>query len=317
MDDCIQKVAKESLLSGESLSIPSPHAKNYNRIVFQAALSSLDGGAKLVLSHGKTCPWCSAYVEIDAEAVSVYEYPGKAVLLERIAHGLSVLDFIHVSIDVAAGFSARLDLSTASGSFSKEFPWNGSNGDILAEVLGTTLSDCTLAYAIDGVRKDTWAFGDSYLDFWCRRLIGRGLDTLYLDGHSGRTSRAALASLKTDLSYATPKRLVWLMGMNDPDGEAVSPSWIECYHELCEICRERGIELILATIPNTPIRCHQYKNETVRSSGFRYLDINAAVGADADSGWREGLLSPDRVHPTAEGAEVIAEYILAALPEMG
>ena len=317
MNHPIERVTRARLSNGASLTIPSPNAKNHNRIELCAKIGSFDSDSRVVISHGKTGPWCSAYVVIDAEAVSVYEYPGKERLLERTPHGLSISGSIAVSISVKAGFLAELVIAVASGSFSKEIYWNGSSGDILAEVLGATLLDCTLTYCLDGVNRDLWFFGDSYLDFWCQWVIGRGLDNFYLDGHSGRTSARALASLKTDLSYAKPQRIVWLMGMNDPDGEEVNSSWITSYHTLRDICLEKSIELILATVPNTPIRNHRCKNEIVRSSGYRYLDISTAVGAETDIGWRDGLLSADRVHPSAEGAEAIARYILSALPEIG
>lgn len=317
MNDFTERVTGERLTDGERLAIPSPHAKNHNLIEFSARLISFDAASRLTVSHGKTGPWCSAYAVIDAEAVSVYDYPGKERLLERIPHGLTLSDFVGISIAVERGFTAELTLTTASGSFSRQICWNGSQGDILAEVLGATLSDCSLTYTLGGVERELWLFGDSYFDFWCRCLADRGLGDFYLDGHSGRTSRGALASLRAALTRATPRRLVWMMGMNDPDGEEVSPAWLECYHALRDLCRERDITLILATVPNTPIRNHTYKNEIVRESGCRYLDINAAVGADADTAWREGLLSADRVHPTAEGAEVIAEYILSNLFEIG
>ena len=297
------------------IAIPSPNAKNYNRIAFSATVTFFDADAKLTISHGKTNPWCSAYIVIDAETVSVYEYLHETRLLEKVPHGLAISGLINVSITVGAGFSAKLMISTSTGSFCRDIYWNGSNGEILAELKGAELADCTLSYRIDGVNKEIWLFGDSYFDHWCKHAFDFGCDHFYLDGYSGRSSEAALASLRMNLTYAKPKTIVWLMGMNDPDGEEANPSWMRCYHTLREICSENGIKLILSTVPNTPTRKHRYKNALVRNSGYRYLDISSAVGADTCSSWKNGLIDPDGVHPSPDGAKVIARYILSALPE--
>ena len=64
-----------------------------------------------------------------------------------------------------------------------------------------------------------------------------------------------------------------------------------------------------------PDRLHSYKNEYVRTSGYRYIDFASAVGAnEAGSGWGECMLSADQVHPTAAGAQALAEQVLLDLP---
>jgi len=313
-----KKATKEILCDGESISISSPNAKNYNRIEFDGKVTSFDANSKLIISHGKTSPWCSAYVIIDAESVYVYEYLREEKLLEKIPHGLSISGSVNVSISVDAGFFAKLVIAVPSGSFTKEIFWNGSREDILAESIGATFTDCTLTYRIDGINRDIWLVGDSYFDFWARYIIDLGYGNFYLDGHSGRFTDVAIDSVKTNLLYARPKKIVWFMGMNDPDeADKVNESWINCFYTLRDICLEKDIELILATVPNTPERNNKHKNEIVRNSGYRYVEICSAVGADTCISWSSGLIDPkDYVHPSPDGTKVIAECILSALPEI-
>lgn len=311
-----KEIKKEVLNDGEGMYIPSPNAKNYNKIEFSAKAVSFEGDAKLRLGHGKNISWCAAFIEIDSQYVYVYETWDASKLVEKVPHGLSVSD-IKVSICVEKGFYAKLCITTASGDFIKDIRWNACKGDVFAEAEGATFSECTLFYYIDGVNKDIWLFGDSYFDGWCKNMVDWGFGSCYLDGRSGQESAGALESLKMDLAYGTPKRIVWFMGMNDPDTETeVNPSWFECYNAVCEICRKNNIELTLATIATVPTRNHGFKNAIVKNSGYKYLDISAELGAEIDSGWKEGLLATDGVHPSLEGAKVIAEFILSALPEI-
>ena len=313
-----KKATKEILCDGECIAISSPNSKNYNKIEFNAKVTSFDNNSKVVISHGKTSPWCSAYIVIDAESVYLYEYLREEKLLEKIPHGLSISGSVNILITVGAGFFANLVITTPSGSFTKEIFWNGSREDILVESTGATFTDCTLTYRIDGISKDIWLIGDSYFDFWGKYIVNLGYGNFYLDGHSGRFTETAIESLKTNMLYAIPKKIVWFMGMNDPDEEdKVNSSWIDCFYTLRDICLENNIELILSTVPNTPERNNKYKNEIVRNSGYRYIEICSAVGADTCRGWTSGLIDPeDYVHPSPEGTKIISECILSALPEL-
>lgn len=302
------------MTSGDSLFIESPNAKNYKSIGFDAKVLSF---GKIVISQGKTNPYCSAYILIDSEKVSVYGYTTAASLLEKFAHGLAIDNFISVNLDISHGSTAKLTISSASGLFVREIEWNGSNGDVMVESDGSILHGCTLTYYIDGLNKELWMFGDSYFDFWPQIIIDRGHSNFYLDGYSGRNSANALASLKKCLTYAIPKKIAWFMGMNDPDKGAVNSSWRSAYNELVQICTDNNIELILATVPNVPDRVHSYKNDVIKASGYRYIDICNAVGADDSLNWYEGLLGGDKTHPARGlGDVVIAAYVLNNLPEV-
>lgn len=82
-------------------------------------------------------------------------------------------------------------------------------------------------------------------------------------------------------------------------------------------CKEKGIELILATIPNVPSISNYYKNDFVRNSGYRYIDFAKAVGAEEiGSTWYENMLSSDKVHPALLGAKALASRFLIDVPEV-
>ena len=133
-----------------------------------------------------------------------------------------------------------------------------------------------------------------------------------------------MISLQKALTFGyIPKTIVWFMGMNDPDTDySVNASWKSCYDSLVEICSANSIELVLTTIPITPTMNNSHKNDIVKNSGYRYIDINDAVGGSI-SGWYSGLLSSDNVHPTntystdgLNGCVVIAARVMADLPEI-
>lgn len=139
------------------------------------------------------------------------------------------------------------------------------------------------------------------------------------DAFSGRNSVQALESLNKMIGIiGIPKLIYWAMGMNDPDTEdAVNDNWEDSLKKLKWICRSYNVELVLATIPNIPSRNHNKKNEIVINSGYRYTDINKAVGADISTDWYSGLIGADKVHPkSGTGDYVIAMEVINAIPEL-
>ena len=127
-----------------------------------------------------------------------------------------------------------------------------------------------------------------------------------------------IISFRNLIERCSPKRICWCLGMNDGDTEtAVNASWKTVYDEIVGVCRSKNIELILVTIPNVPNIRHDYKNEIIRASGYRYIDFAKAVNAEAvGSAWYSGMLSTDNVHPTQEGAKALASRFLLDVPEI-
>ena len=120
-----------------------------------------------------------------------------------------------------------------------------------------------------------------------------------------------LAELKKALFFGTPSYLVWCLGMND-----TYEDWVSGVEEIKELCKQKGITLILATIPTTPTVNNEEITTYVRSSGLRYIDFYSAVGSNVSGDWKEGYLSGDNVHPTEQGAIALCAQVLADLPEL-
>ena len=151
-----------------------------------------------------------------------------------------------------------------------------------------------------------------------RGLLDEGYTKYLLSGYPGRKSKDALADFKELLDFGTPKYAVWCMGMNDSDtANGVNAAWNAATEEFINICDEKGIIPILATIPNTPTNINSFKNEIVLASGCRYIDFATAVdGNEQGSPWTSGMLSSDKVHPAKPGAKALWEQVKKDLPEI-
>ena len=145
-----------------------------------------------------------------------------------------------------------------------------------------------------------------------------GYTDYLLCGFGGAGSMNEVISFRRLIEKCSPNRICWCLGMNDGDTEtAVNAKWKSVYDEIVGVCRSKNIELILATIPNVPNIRHNYKNEIIRASGYRYIDFAKAVNAEAvSSAWYDGMLSSDNVHPTELGAKVLASRFLIDVPEI-
>lgn len=106
--------------------------------------------------------------------------------------------------------------------------------------------------------------------------------------------------------------------MNDSDQTTSSNTdWYETYNEIIEICKEKEITPIFATIPCTPTNGNWFKNRVVTLSGYRYVDFAKSVGAtETGSSWNSGLLSGDNVHSTEMGTKVLANQLLTDFNEI-
>ena len=179
-----------------------------------------------------------------------------------------------------------------------------------------------MTWYVPDYNHDLWAFGDSYFDFWVADVIQNiGYHNFMSDGFGSRRSTSAFTSLKLALEKAIPKKILWCLGMNDPDTEdAINAEWKNTVDNLINLCDEKGIELILCTIPITPVTEHKYKNAYVKASGKRYVDVCHAVGADISPEWYDGMRTnteTDKIHPTNPlGTRTIADYMLENVPEL-
>lgn len=307
-------VYKDSLSDGGELELTEiPDSKNYYGIgcVFNTQQM---GTIKIYKSQND---YCRGEINIDATNITEFGNGGEETI---IPHGLTITDGLVVSI-VKETINTSITLTNTAGEkVTKQLSkWIGCRGGIIKFIsISGTYTNITLSHSGTWIDKDTWIFGNSYTDFWPSKCYANGGSNFYLDGYSGRSAQGGYDSLLLALKYGKPKRIVWMLGMNNPDTEiAVNESWNNIFNELKELCVIMNIQLIPCTIPNVPGRIHTFKNQIIRNSGLPYIDISSVLGAnEKGSNWFSGLLSSDNVHPTELGSEIIANTIIAGVPDI-
>lgn len=311
----LMTVTSDNLYADESLVIQIKHHSKYNNnISFHARISEF---GSINVGRGVDNPYCTGRIVVDGKNVYSYGYTTENVLNKSVEHGLTISEFIDISIKVLNNGTADVIITTLGSSFKTNVSWNGCNGNVTATAITGSYTNCELKYYCADEIKPLWAFGDSYFDFWPTIVTEWGYTNWMVDGYSGRSSTTALISLKEHLNHNMPKQILWCMGMNDAENGSMNNNWLTCVEEIIDICDKTGIELILTTIPTTSERSHAYKNDYIRKSGYRYVDIEKAVGGDVTASWYDGLLSGDNVHPTQDrGAVIIASRFIADVPEM-
>lgn len=307
-------VYKDSLSDGGELELTEiPDSKNYYGIgcVFNTQQM---GTIKIYKSQND---YCRGEINIDATNITEFGNGGEETI---IPHGLTITDGLVVSIVKGTTNTSITLTNTAGEKVTKQLSkWIGCKGGIIKFIsISGTYTNITLSHSGTWMDKDTWIFGNSYTDFWPSKCYANGGTNFYLDGYSGRSAQGGYDSLLLALKYGKPKRIVWMLGMNNPDTEiAVNESWNNIFNELKELCAIMSIQLIPCTIPNVPERIHTFKNQIIRNSGLPYIDISSVLGAnEKGSNWFSGLLSSDNVHPTGLGSEIIANTIIAGVPDI-
>lgn len=233
-------------------------------------------------------------------------------------HGLTISTFLGFDIRNVGGYS-QLFLYSDSGRYKLEKEiMNPGYDSAFFESVGTTGTLLSFSQVNIDYNKDIWLIQDSYGGWvnwgWAYNLYKIGYDTFLLDSHGGAGSLSQLTVLKTHLKYATPKYLVWAMGMNDKDtGDIYNANWKLALDEVIQICNEKGIELILCTIPNAVKEgyINTYKNRYVRTlseeQSYKLIDFADAVQLSFESSeWKPGLLSDDELHPNEKGGQVLS-----------
>lgn len=313
-------VFSENLVNGTNLECETNNIVKNKNLMLYANVSNFDS---VVVGHGFLSYDGSALL-IDNTNVQVITYSPSAETIKTVAHGLTISDFISVSISVDNQRKANILITTKSGGFTlSNVTWGGCSGKPFVRPRNCNLTNCRLIFSCKDYLKEIWAFGDSYMTTTAQTrypyyLYGLGIDNYFLDAFGGRNSKQALESLNNALKYGKPRYLLWFLGMNDPDTNTNSNAdWYSVYNEVINICREKDITPIFARIPCTPTNNNWYKNRVIEYSGYRFVNFAKAVGAnDIGSSWYDGLLSSDKLHPTEEGAKVLANQLLADVPEL-
>lgn len=305
--------AKATQLTTGSLSIDAPNVKYNQTIGF--SVFKVESFSKITLSHGKRT-YAAGMVDIDTENITTYNSVPNVV--DTIPHNLNIKTFLEVLIAQKDEAMAKLYIRTSGGEFVKEIPFNGSRDSVMIESENCKLTECQLTFSCADFNKDIWTFGDSYFDYIPSILKSIGYNNALFDAFSGRGSYDAFQSLKKMIGkVGVPKMIYWAMGMNDADSEtSINSAWNGVYYQLIALCTKYNVELVFGTIPNVPSRNHLFKNTQIERSGYRYVDNNRMVGANISTSWNTGLLSSDNVHPTTEGAEVLAKSLVISIPEL-
>lgn len=243
-------------------------------------------------------------------------------------HGLTISTFLGFDIRNVGGYS-QLFLYSDSGRYKLEKEiMNPGYDSAFFESVGTTGTLLSFSQVNIDYNKDIWLIQDSYGGWvnwgWAYNLYKIGYDTFLLDSHGGAGSLSQLTVLKTHLKYATPKYLVWAMGMNDKDtGDIYNANWKLALDEVIQICNEKGIELILCTIPNAVKEgyINTYKNRYVRTlseeQSYKLIDFADAVQLSFEnSEWKPGLLSDDELHPNEKGGQVLSIRAATDFPQL-
>ncbi|MBR5013481.1 MAG: SGNH/GDSL hydrolase family protein [Bacteroidales bacterium] len=258
-------------------------------------------------------------VRIDGTDVKAVAYNnGSTIAVDTKPHGLTIGTFIYVSIEkTGTGIKVRMM------SFGGEFVGNVTFSQL--EAYGTpfafasensTLSEVSFGWTSKDLRKQVWFFGASYCSLYTNRMLTQlintyGVDNFAIIAEAGNDFDGIMPSVMAALEHGTPKFLVCGIGMNT-DYPAVY--WYY-YKKLENICRARGIELVLCTIPYPSGGTKAGVNSIVTGSGHRYIDLYHAVSSDENGTWYEGYCD-DGVHPTLIGAKAMAARILIDLPEI-
>lgn len=316
-----------NLSNGDSWVLTSNSVKNNKRMTFSGTVSSF---SSLTFGHGRTGKWNSSWLVIDASNITVYNWNGTQAS-NVYPHGLTIQNEIQVELIRNHSATATLKLIADGVTFTQEIQWEGSQGDIYVDS-ASSLSDCSFTWSCNLLEGGIWLFGDSFFsltaeDRWTSYLFADGFDENLICGYSGGKSKVSITYLENMLSVATPKAVVWCLGMNDGDDGAVNPAWLSAYNELKSICTNENITLILATIPNAESTesteggsattvYHDYKNSIVRNSGYRYIDFATAVGADENGEWYAGMKNNTNVHPTVKGATALYQRAICDAPEL-
>lgn len=310
---------QDTLADGDSMYLPYHNVKNENVYIFNANINTF---TKIKFSKEN-----SFYIEVDSTNLYITNDANTLT----IPHNISIAD--NITLIICNTTAANVSLIRVS-SDGQEFDYTTAtrflmdDGTPQIQSVGSALSECTFSWISKNVNAPIWLFGDSYFSWYNNRWTyylardGYTKDCL-LNGYAGEASANAYNALINLLAITTPKIVVWCMGMNDGDSTtAVNANWLKYYNRLVNLAKKYGFEIVLYTVPTTPVINNNFKNAIIRESGYRYIEADLAVRIDENGNWIPGALNegttenPDNVHPTVMGAKIIYHRVIADLPEI-
>ena len=274
--------------------------------------------------RGYTGYWC----KLTSTTIEIYFSDNSTVLLQTLEHGLTLDDKTKVTIRISNGVGQRdIRIVTKTGQEYKNtaninffgvgapFIENTGSGEITGKI---SFMPCRISSKV-------WVFGDSYCGVynparWMTQILGWGINGFMLNARGGEAMKEAVQDLTNILECGyIPTYIVWALGMNGGGDSSVDvPAdfqklWLMRF---LRICKQNGITPILCTIPSVPSILHDGLNAYIKTLGYRYIDLAEAVGATSAGVWYDGLLSSDNVHPSEQGARVLAQRVLLDFPEI-
>ena len=241
---------------------------------------------------------------------------------QGIDHGLTITDYLDVRIesfvdktDESESYAGdgdatyiRCTLFDGTKQFTLEKVFFLGSEQPFVQVNGASSAKVNLFYWCTDLKNNLWCYGDSYFSIaqtrWPYWILTRGYSALF-NGMPGANSEYMWKRFCYDLMCGNPRKVFWCLGMNDPDSGAINANWLKYLTRVIDICRLRGIEVILSTIPNTPIMDNSYKNAYIKTLGFNYVDFESAILNESGTGWIDGMLQ-DNIHPNKSGAKCLA-----------
>lgn len=308
----------ESLVLDESVSL-----KKGEMLSFACDITSFTG---LVIGWTTSTPNTqkNPYIEINSTQIIVHGQNSNGSSAVTLTHGLTIANNLQFKVVVHHN-SFIVELITNGTRYTGTANlFKSDQGKGFALCSGSTLTNCKLSWESIDMNKKVWMFGDSYFGmtnparwvYWLQES-GFAVDAL-IDAYGGRASDNAIISLNNLIKNGTPDFIVWCMGMNDGTDANSQPSsaWVIGRDTVIGLCEAYNIIPVFATIPSVPNIDHTYKNAWIRSSGYRYVDFDKAVGANVSNEWYTGMLSTDNVHPTEKGALALYGRFMADFPEI-
>lgn len=303
----------ESLSNGGTLIAESNSIVKNQYIAFFANITGIFYGVRI--GHGQENYGYG--IEINATQMRYWTNGSYGA---SISHTLTIESYIAVILKVSGNSIVSVTIITKTGSFNRSQQIGAYwKGNVFATSINTTFTNAKLIWNTDDYKCPAWVFGDSYITLfstnrWPHYVINEWNNTNFLlNGYPGANSLSALTDLQTALTHGTPKYILWTLGMNDHDtNSAVNENWLSATETLIRLCNEKGITLILCTIPNVTNTSYNntQKNAWIRNSGQRYIDLATSMSNISD--W----LSNDGVHPNEVGARYMASVIITGMPEL-
>lgn len=239
-------------------------------------------------------------------------------------HGLTIKDYLFVTVDKVPGTGAVVTIYTNGGIYTRtNTSWQDYHGlQYVKNESGDAITEVKMTWGSSAFRHGIWFFGDSYTSGsdarWPYYISQLGFSgNILINGYPGEKTDIGYKDFIDCIKYGKPTIAVWCLGMNNGDSGAINDTWKKYTEAFLDVCELFDITPVLATVPCCPIADHQYKNAWVRASGYRYIEFANAVNVTEDSTtWFDGMLSSDNIHPTAQGAKVLASQIIVSVPEI-